>query len=186
MLIKFDVLGKPAPAGSKNAYVPLDKRLTSTHWPRGMPYADASGRCMVNVVDSNQKDSNAWKAKVVEAARQAYSGPLLECAVSVHMLFVLCRPVGHFGTGRNAGKVKDSARKFPTVKPDVLKLARGTEDALTGVIWKDDSANVSLALEKRYSDVQGFEGKVILTISPLDDSHQQQTLELEPVVRPPF
>ena len=62
------------------------------------------------------------------------------------------RPSNHFGTGKNAGVRKDSAPYFPIVRPDVLKIARGIEDALTGVIYRDDSQIVDEHLMKRYGE----------------------------------
>lgn len=32
--------------------------------------------------------------------------------------------------------------------PDVLKLARGVEDALTGIVWRDDAQIVNESLSK--------------------------------------
>ena len=32
--------------------------------------------------------------------------------------------------------------------PDVLKLARGVEDALTGIVWRDDAQIVNESLNK--------------------------------------
>lgn len=41
-------------------------------------------------------------------------------------------------------------RPMPTVRPDVLKLARSVEDALTGVVWDDDALIVGEMLLKLY------------------------------------
>jgi Holliday junction resolvase RusA-like endonuclease len=38
------------------------------------------------------------------------------------------------------------------VKPDVLKLARAVEDALTGILYRDDAQIVTEVLRKRYGD----------------------------------
>ena len=40
-------------------------------------------------------------------------------------------------------------------KPDVLKLARSTEDALTGLIWMDDAQVWEMQILKRYSEGLG-------------------------------
>jgi Holliday junction resolvase RusA-like endonuclease len=61
-------------------------------------------------------------------------GPL-----AVAMTFSMARPKGHFRTGRNAHLLRDAAPTRPAGMPDLSKLVRSTEDALTGVAWVDDS-----------------------------------------------
>ena len=68
---------------------------------------------------------------------------------------------GHYGTGRNADQVKASAPPHPTTKPDATKLVRAVEDALTGVIWRDDSQVVRQWASKVYDDCEGV--SVIVT-----------------------
>src|SRR5690606_26788393 len=59
--------------------------------------------------------------------------------VEIAMTFYLPRPKSHYGTGRNAGRVRDSAPTEPTTKPDLDKLVRSTLDALTDVgVLRDD------------------------------------------------
>ena len=128
--IDFFVYGQPATQGSKRAFVT----------PSGVALADDNPRL---------KD---WRAAVAQAARQAYRGPLLEGPVALDLTFRRPRPKGHFGTGRNAGTLKSSAPPRPTSKPDVTKLARAVEDALTGVIWRDDAQVVSLWASKLWGD----------------------------------
>jgi Holliday junction resolvase RusA-like endonuclease len=81
--------------------------------------------------------------------------PLLEGPLGLAVVFNITRPKGHFGTGRNAGALKDSAPYWPTVKPDATKLLRGLEDALTGVVWRDDAQVVEQAVTKRYAEREG-------------------------------
>jgi Holliday junction resolvase RusA-like endonuclease len=142
--ISFTVHGVAQSAGSKQAFVPTDKRTVQ-------PYRNKQGRIIVSVVDDNPK-SKDWKAVVAAVARQHYAGPLLEGAVELILRFYRLRPLGHFGTGRNAGVLKSAAPRWPTGTPDVLKLARGVEDALTGVIWRDDAQIVRELLEKHYGE----------------------------------
>lgn len=72
--------------------------------------------------------------------------------VSLEVEFVLPRPKGHLGTGRNAGQLKPSAPKRHTSKPDVDKLTRAILDALTGVAYVDDSQVDVAPARKRYAD----------------------------------
>ena len=48
--------------------------------------------------------------------------------------------------------MKGSAPFYHTTKPDALKLARSTEDALTGIVWADDAQTAVLEISKRYAD----------------------------------
>ena len=49
------------------------------------------------------------------------------------------RPKSHFGTGKNADKVKQSAPVFPATMPDIDKLMRAILDGLTDAqVWLDD------------------------------------------------
>lgn len=134
--MRFTVLGEPQPAGSKKAFV--------------VP-AKGGGRGRAVVTDANKK-AKPWQREVKQAASEAFSGELLRGPVALRLSFFRPRPKGHYGTGRNAAKVKDSAPGFPTTRPDALKLARAVEDALTGVIWADDAQIVDETLLKRYGE----------------------------------
>lgn len=135
--------GKAQTAGSKRSFVPKGKD--------GQPYRRPNGTILVNTVDDNKR-SKGWKSDVRTSAEINYLGPALTCALRVEMIFYSLRPKGHFGTGRNEGIVKDSAPAYPAKKPDVLKLARAIEDALTGVVWRDDSLIVDEYIGKRFAD----------------------------------
>lgn len=133
--ILFFVQGVAKPAGSKRGF-----------------YIAKLKRVIITDANPNSKD---WKTDVKHAATEHYQGPLLTCALAVRFTFYVTRPKGHYGTGKNSTKLKDSAPAFPTSKPDVLKLSRGVEDALTSIIWKDDSQIVSEHINKRYGDIPG-------------------------------
>lgn len=129
--VTFTVYGKPQPAGSK----------------KGMLHP-ATGR--VIVID-DAKHSRPWKQEITGAAIHAmadvdmFTGP-----VRLHVVFYVSRPKGHMGTGRNQGRVKASAPLFPAVKPDLTKLLRAAEDALTSVVWRDDCQVVDQRVRKVY------------------------------------
>jgi Holliday junction resolvase RusA-like endonuclease len=133
--LTFTVNGVAQPAGSKRAFL---NRKTK--------------RMMV--ADSNPK-ARPWKAEVADAARLAMlaqavtpNGTLVDGPLALDLTFVVPRPKGHFGVKG----VRPSAPAFPTVRPDVLKLARGVEDALTGIVWRDDAQIVSEQLHKIYGE----------------------------------
>lgn len=69
--------------------------------------------------------------------------------VTVRAHFYVRRPAGHFGTGRNAGRLKPSAPPFPAGTPDLDKLCRALLDGLTaGGAFSDDAQVVHLNAAK--------------------------------------
>lgn len=140
-LIKFTVLGVAQPAGSKTSYVPRNRDT-------GQPY-ERGGRILVSTVDANKK-SKPWQAVVAAAARDAYDGPLLDFPLILCVKFFQPRPSGHYGSHDLSKAGRDNP--VPAKKPDVLKLARGIEDALTGVIYRDDALIVDEFLRKRWGE----------------------------------
>lgn len=100
-----------------------------------------NGRVVCIARDMNKK-SEPWMEQVKLAAMLAYPDNEVEngpCILSAQFYFM--RPKYHFGTGRNAGKVKASAPYCHAVFPDLSKLIRAIEDGITKskVIWEDDS-----------------------------------------------
>jgi Holliday junction resolvase RusA-like endonuclease len=158
--IEIIVAGTPQPGGSKNAFARRNPK-----WKPGMPkylryLHDGEGRPILTVVDDNPKTAG-WK-KAVKAAALAQTEGMelpLEGALIVNMTFYVGRPKGHFGTGRNARLLKDSAPLRPPVRPDALKLARPVEDALTGVLWGDDAQTTDLVIRKRYAPGYVLQGE---------------------------
>jgi Holliday junction resolvase RusA-like endonuclease len=124
------VPGRPIPQGSKHAFV-----------------SKSTGRPMVK---DNDLRLPQWRMKITAHAieRQAeymHTHPDLygllpfTSAVGVSVTFILDRPRGHFGTGRNAAVLKPSAPPFPATMPDLDKLLRAVFDGLTdGQVWRDD------------------------------------------------
>jgi len=146
--ISFFVAGTPAPGGSKRAFVLRRKGGAIVTRPNGSP--------IVNVTDAAGEKNKIWRSSVALFGSVAMGGrsPMLE-PLAVQVTFYVKRPAGHFGTGRNAGVLKESAPAFPAGTPDLLKLMRSTEDALTGIVWKDDAQIVDEVLHKRYGEKTG-------------------------------
>ena len=63
----------------------------------------------------------------------------MEGAIELNAIFYMPRPKGHFGSGRNEGKLKSSAPNYHTKKPDLDNMLKFIKDALNGIYWKDDS-----------------------------------------------
>ncbi len=139
--ITFTVFGEPRPAGSKRAFA-LKRR-------DGSPVLRPNGTQVVTVTDANP-NSRDWKQQVAHAARQAYSGELLDGAIKLTLQFYRQRPKGHFGAKGLNGQGRASLA--PITRPDVLKLARAVEDSLTGVVWRDDAQVVLQLLVKEWGE----------------------------------
>lgn len=144
-----------------------------TEWPIRIVVAGAAVQSGSKKIGRNKKTGQAyiiddskktkpWKTNVAAAAKEQYDGPLLDCALDVEMIFVMPWRKGDFGTGRNAGVLKDHAPLQPTSAPDVLKLGRAIEDALIGTVYRDDSLIVNESLQKRY----GNKARVEIRIRP--------------------
>lgn len=151
MTLVFKVLGRPQPAGSKRAF-PNKK----------------TGRI---IITDDAKGSRPWKQEVAGAAHHAllntgdrtlFTGPL---EVTLH--FVLTRPKGHYGSGRNAHVLRAGAPAWPTVKPDIDKLSRAILDSLTGVVWRDDAQVVRKCATKSYGHPEGVEVAVRPLLAPV-------------------
>lgn len=131
--VHLQVEGVAQPAGSKRA---MKHRTT--------------GRI---IVLDDAKGSRGWKTDVAKAARAAMSGPPLDGPLCLTIDFYLPRPKGHYGTGSNARELRRQAPAYPTVRPDLTKLIRAVEDALTKIVWHDDAQVVQQHAYKLYADV---------------------------------
>lgn len=126
--IRFVVYGEAQPAGSKRAFVPKG-------WIRPV------------LTDANPK-SKIWKEQVSREAARVAEGGLLEGPLRLELAFYRPRPKGHFGKSG----VRPSAPTFPDTRPDTTKLVRGVEDALTGILWRDDSQVCEQLARKLYGE----------------------------------
>jgi Holliday junction resolvase RusA-like endonuclease len=142
--VRFFVHGKPEPGGSKRAFVLKDRYGNFVRRGSG-PNAPLA----INVTDDNPK-ARGWKESVRAAAVQHFPAPL-DGPLAVLVVFHMPRPKGHYGSGRNTGKLKANAPAFHTSKPDATKLLRTTEDALTHIAWKDDAQIAVQGVRKVYS-----------------------------------
>lgn len=148
-MITIDVLGCPAPKGSSRAMMIKRKGggLQAVNVPSG------SGE--------NRTALKSWDTAVREAAR-AQVGPrmspiFIEKPLRLTIVFRIRRLGSHY---RKDGTLKPNAPTWVTVKPDVSKYARATEDSLTGFIWDDDSRITDLRVLKVYA-APGREGATI-------------------------
>jgi len=185
LFIAFRVPGVARPAGSKVSFVPLHPTLKLPYWngSRGCPSCRGESsvkkcsnpKCKPRIVVSTVDDcteSKSWKAFVHACARQAMKAKFLKVIdanadglvgltpLRLIARFYKKRPGTHFRTGKFSNLLRDDAPSKPTGKPDVLKLTRAVEDALTGAIYKDDSQICLETSSKEY----GSEDRVDIEI----------------------
>jgi Holliday junction resolvase RusA-like endonuclease len=114
--MKIVVYGQAAPQGSKR------------HVGKGI------------MIESSKKVA-PWRESVRWAAIAARKGqPAIDAPIIARMVFTFARPKGHYRTGKNAGQLRPNAPIAPATTPDLSKLLRSTEDALTSAgVWRDDA-----------------------------------------------
>jgi Holliday junction resolvase RusA-like endonuclease len=125
--------------------------------PQGSKVAfSRKGSRKVVMLEQTRKTLDPWRRAVTLQARRQYRRPVpLDVPLSVGMMFVLARP-------------RTVRRPHPSVTPDLSKLVRAVEDALTDAgVWRDDALVVRYhELEKRYA-AAGEEPGVRVSIRPL-------------------
>lgn len=122
--IAFTVCGAPAPQGSKSI-----KR-----------YVDGKA-----ILGESSKAVEPWREAIRWAAQreqhQHHPWAPFEGPLHLQVIFYLARPPS-----------VAKKRWAPHVYPDLSKLVRATEDALTQVnVWYDDAQVVGLTADKRYA-----------------------------------
>jgi len=149
LLTAFYVHGKPQPRGSKRS-IAIRNRST------GQPVLRQNGSILTATVDDNPQ-SKHWMNQVSAAAFAAMgSTPMFEGPVALVLTIEVLRPNGHFGKRG----LLPSAPKHCTVKPDSSKVLRGVEDAMTGIVYRDDSRIVIHVIKKSYAERQGVKVEV--------------------------
>ena len=127
----------------------------------GLPATQGSKKHVGNgIIIDSCKRLKQWRNDVAAMARIAMRGQeIYTGAVAAGMIFHLPRPKSHYGTGRNAGKLKDNAPEYPIGKPDLAKMQRAVEDAMKGIVYKDDSQIVHYpTLNKYYAKIDDAPG----------------------------
>ena len=172
--LEFFIPGTPAPGGSKTVF-PIWKRdgtlltkiLNGRVWP------------IFNVTDDAGAGNKEWKKVCAGYARKFMIGTRpFTCALTVDFIFFLRRPNDHFIAGnRERGTLKPTAPPWHTGKPDALKFARPTEDALTGIVWADDSQTVRVSSEKRYCGANDQTGCIVRLVVLSTDQPQSPAVQ---------
>ncbi len=158
--MEITVYGKPSPQGSKK-FMGVSKQgkgILMENSPKLIPWRNAV--------------STAAQEELDRLGRPAP----FDCALDVMMVFTFLRPAS----------VKRSKRSHPSVYPDLSKIVRATEDALTDAgVWCDDALVVKLQALKTYQNEAYWAldraGCVIhiAPVLPLDLPPGRGNLELE-------
>lgn len=136
MIVHVDVLGIPAPQGSKR------------HVGRGI------------LVESSTK-VGPWREAVVAAAtNQGAANTRLDGPIHVDVSFYMPRPKSHF---RANGELKPTAPFVQVNTPDLDKLLRSTLDALVqAAVIADDSRVQHIEARKLYATSERAPGALIM------------------------
>lgn len=95
------------------------------------------------------------QVRAQELGWQLADGPL---AVRYRIFFA--RPKSHYRTGRNAAILRDNAPSRHAQRPDLVNLLKCLEDALTGIVWKDDALVTDVDAVKCWGDQDRIEIEV--------------------------
>lgn len=167
MRLVFSVYGVPQPKGSTKSfgYIPKD-RLTGA--PRMRRTKD--GRLAPVILTNTASDNpgvKGWQQLVAEGASRALEqtpdAELLTDGVRLTIAFYLPRP-------KSLPKRVTAHLK----KPDLDKLLRGVKDALTKVVWADDSQVVEVVMSKQYAPEAAY---AVICVEP--------TAGCQPIIVPP-
>lgn len=165
-MIRFTVAGQPGTKGSSKAFIvpPINTLERIDKARANMARGGNPPRAIIT--NDAGESAKTWASVVSDAARVALDGgKLLEGPLGVHVKFYLQRPRAHY---RPNGPLRPNAPTHVATRPDIDKYLRSTLDALTGVLFTDDSQVALLLGEKLYTN-DGRTGAVI-EVATLDDA----------------
>ena len=141
--------------------LPVPVELFSLFVP-GIPVAKGSKRAFASkgrawCVETNEAKQRPWVSAIREAVGPRITGGPTRDAVDVRMTFFFSRPRSHYN---RRGALLPSAPQVHAHKPDVDKLARCVLDALTGLVYVDDSQVKLLSVGRYWSEPGGGPGMI--------------------------
>jgi len=105
-----------------------------------------TGRTFAHVYEPGGK-ARQWKSDIKQEAVKHKPPTLFLGPVQLYLTFYLVRPQRLYGK-----KVSPYSLPNPS-KPDVDNLFKAVADALTGIVWKDDSQVAFTAIKKLYHEI---------------------------------
>lgn len=150
-MIRFTVHGRPQQRGSKTAVLIRGKTR-------------ASGGPMIAMKDSNAR-SGPWMDSVRGAAFDALPAGWTpyRCPLVLSAWFRFARPKSHYG---KRGLLPSAPRHHAST-PDLAKLVRAIEDAMTGIVYHDDRLICRYGIICR-DWTEGIEG-VDIEVGPIEE-----------------
>ena len=134
-VLRFHVRGTPIPQGSKS--------MLPTGAKKGARPLLVEGGNRATKKHPGGNRLKHWRAKVGSAAKLAriQAGvELLDEPIVLGFLFVLPRPDSHWNKSGKTLKAKHRREsRLPATKPDLSKLIRAAEDAMQGMLFREDS-----------------------------------------------
>lgn len=167
LVIEFSVSGSPLPQGSKVNRV-SGKRIQTPEGPAilnaraySVEQSDMKTKTRPSQALQKWRELIASKAlPLMEGAAPWEAGRGIELACE----FVIARSDSHF-TGKD--NLKKGAPPFPTM-PDISKMVRAVEDAMTGVVYRDDGLISQYGtMKKRYSGLRRGGAGVLIRVTRL-------------------
>lgn len=167
--VRFVVKGIPLPKGNMSGF-PID-RGACPDCARKLRHSEPRRNCFggrivgVSVTDQGSGELKTWQQLVhfaaISARNKAAQRMLKKpAALWMSLVFVVPRPAS----------VSIDERPFPTIAPDLDKLTRTIQDAMTDSLVDDDSQVIIARLAEVYADRRGWTGV---------DVHARQLLSLD-------
>lgn len=144
LVCSFFAAGTPGPAGSKSGFTLKHKD--------GSIIRRANGNPLVVMKDSGGEKTVNWRAVVAHEARIAWPADPVTGPVGLMIDFVFARPKSHY---RKNGDLKANAPMYRDQSPDTSKVLRSTEDAMSKIVYADDSQIIKHLLGKPYGPRPG-------------------------------
>lgn len=141
LLCQFTVYGEARPAGA----LKIGSRKDGGHY---LFHRDA-------------KNLSEWKTAIALSAGEEFDGPTRSGPIGLEADFYVARPRGHYGKRG----LLPSAPMYPVKRSagDIDKLTRGLLDALTGIVFHDDSQVVRIDIAKHFANDDPVRLEVIVT-----------------------
>ena len=118
-----------------------------TWFTEGTPRPQGSKTLTRGRLVEQSKYVHAWRSKIkLEAIHACRSEPSAS-QMNVRLKFYFKCPKSHYTTN---GQLSSTRSEWHTQKPDIDKLIRAVLDALTGVLWVDDSQVVGVVATKHW------------------------------------
>ena len=135
---------RPTKAAGGQRSAPAEQLRAISFVVRGLPVSQGSHRAYVvngrPIITTTAKGLAAWRRLVADVAQDYAPPELWEGPIRIDLSFGLPKP-------KSAPKRR---RVWPDKRPDLDKLARAVFDALTHIVFADDSQIVEFTASKDY------------------------------------